>query len=235
MYILGNTHVKCLFPLSLPLSLPVAVFCWNCTNNSGINCKAPLVLGSELWTDPEPPLTAIQDFIFPLLTYRSNLHSLKFSWLFWPPLSCAEGGVPHPSCDESSPDSTSLGAWNAGGTRDPASAGTWLRQLLLAHPAQSRIAQESIIPEERITSRWSQQWLRARSCAHPCLLMRAGRKKGVRAAKAPLSCLFPFCLLKPSLLFSWSQVTGLRATLGSGSSWFSLAGCGEHGSARDQE
>lgn len=109
--------------------------------------------------------------------------------------------------------------------------GSWLRQLLLAHPAQSRGAQERSVPEERITSRRSQQWLRARSCAHPCLLMHAGRKKGVRAAKAPLSCLFPFCLLKPSLLFSWSQVTGLRAALGSGSSWFSLAGCGERGSA----
>lgn len=37
---LSNIHDKCLFPLFLPLPLPAPVFCWDCTDNSGIACAA---------------------------------------------------------------------------------------------------------------------------------------------------------------------------------------------------
>lgn len=66
IYILGNIHVKCFFPLFLPLSLPIPVFCWDCTDNSGINCKARRCLSME-----EPlKCRGIFELLFPSVCQR---------------------------------------------------------------------------------------------------------------------------------------------------------------------
>lgn len=81
VYILSNIHDKCLFPLFLPLSLPVPIFCWDCTNDSGFSCKALLVSGFGL-IQSRHSATATRGFILPFLTYGSNFAQFEVQLAF---------------------------------------------------------------------------------------------------------------------------------------------------------
>lgn len=149
-------------------------------NNSGINCKAPLVLGSELGTDPEPLLRRqrYRSWFSRLKSARGEVPRAFLALLA--SLSCAEGGIPRRGRAVSSAGSTPLG----------------VMQTEHGHPECAGDVAPAALPCTSHEELQSPGARRARGAGHlppvsaavvhptASSLVRGSRKKGAHAGKA---------------------------------------------------